>query len=148
VRTDKSFRDYKLTVEWRFVKIAPRANNTGVFVHLQPPDQVWPACVENQGEYQHQGDFIFMGGATCTGTNGPAQGRIAMKGQPNEHAVGEWNTYEVVCHGDTVKNYVNGQLMNEAVGCNFSSGAIALQSEGGEWEVRTIYVEPLQSNNP
>src|SRR5215471_6833430 len=40
VRTEKNYRDYKLTVEWRFVKIAPRADNSGVFVHLQPPDQI------------------------------------------------------------------------------------------------------------
>ena len=27
LRTEKSFRDYKLTVEWRFVKMAPKADN-------------------------------------------------------------------------------------------------------------------------
>ena len=143
VRTDKSFRDYKLTVEWRFVKIAPRADNSGVFVHVHPPDQVWPHCIENQGQFHHQGDFIFMGGATFTGTNGPKSGMIKMQGQPNENAAGEWNLYEVVCRGDTVKNYVNGRLMNEVQGSSASSGAIAMQSEGGEWELRKIYVEPL-----
>jgi hypothetical protein len=143
VRTDQSFRDYKLTVEWRFVKIAPRADNSGVFVHVHPPDQVWPHCIENQGQYHHEGDFIFMGGATFTGTNGPKQGMIKMKGQLNENATGEWNIYEVVCRGDTVKNYVNGRLMNEVEGCSASSGAIAMQSEGGEWELRNICVEPL-----
>jgi hypothetical protein len=143
VRTDQRFRDYKLTVEWRFVKIAPRADNSGVFVHVHPPDQVWPHCIENQGQYHHQGDFIFMGGATFTGTNGPKQGMIKMKGQLNENAAGEWNIYEVVCRGDTVKNYVNGRLMNEIESCSASSGAIAMQSEGGEWEARKIYVEPL-----
>jgi hypothetical protein len=143
IRTDKNFRDYKLTVEWRFVRIAPHADNSGVFVHVQPPDKVWPRCVENQGQYHHQGDFIFMGGTTFTGTNGPKQGGSKMQGQPNEKAAGEWNTYEVICRGDTVKNYVNGKLMNEAAGCNTASGAIAMQSEGGEWELRKIYIEPL-----
>ena len=66
-----------------------------------------------------------------------------MKGEPNEKAVGEWNIYEIVCRGDTIKNYVNGRLMNEVEGCSASSGAIAMQSEGGEWELRKIYVEPL-----
>ncbi len=148
VRTDKSFRDYKLTVEWRFVKIAPHADNTGVFVHVQVPDNVWPRCVENQGQYHHQGDFIFMGGATYQGTNGPKQGSIRMQGPPNEKAAGEWNTYEIICRGDSVKNYVNGKLMNHAEGCNASAGAIAMQSEGGEWELRKIYVEPVPPNSP
>jgi hypothetical protein len=142
-RTDKSFRDYKLTVEWRYVKIAARADNGGVFVHVNPPDQVWPLCIENQGQYHHQGDFIFMGGAMFTGTNGLKQGQIRMKAQQNEQAAGEWNTYEVVCRSNTVMNYVNGRLMNEVAGCNASSGAIAVQSEGGEWELRKIYIEPL-----
>ncbi len=147
VRTDKSFRDYKLTVEWRFVKVAPRADNSGVFVHVQPPDQVWPHCIENQGQYQHQGDFIFMGGAMFKGTNGLRQGMIRMQGQPNEKPAGEWNIYEVICRGDTVRNYVNGKLMNQVEGGNSSSGAIAMQSEGGEWELRKIYVEPLPASS-
>ena len=143
VRTDKSFCDYKLTVEWRFIKIAPRADNSGVFVQVRPPDKVWPHCIENQGQYHHQGDLIFMGGAMFTGTNGPKAGMIKMQGQPNEKAAGEWNRYEIVCRGNTVKSYVNGRLMNEAGGCNTPSGAIAMQSEGGEWELRKIYIEPL-----
>jgi hypothetical protein len=147
-RTDKSFHDYKLTVEWRFVKIASRADNTGVFVHVRTPDQVWPHCIENQGQYHHQGDFIFMGGAMFTTTNGLKSGQIKMKSPQNENAAGEWNTYEIICRGDTVKNYVNGKLMNEVAGCSASSGAIAMQSEGGEWEARKIYVEPLPPNSP
>lgn len=143
VRTDKAFQDYKLTVEWRFVRIAPRADNSGVFVHVRPPDQVWPHCVENQGQSQHQGDFMFMGGATYKGTNGVKSGQVRMQAQANDKGAGEWNTYEIVCRGDTVKNYVNGKLMNQVEGCSASSGSIAVQSEGGEWELRKIYVEPL-----
>ena len=143
VRTDKSFRDYKLTVEWRFVKVAPHADNSGVFVHVQQPDKVWPECIENQGQYRHQGEFIFSGGATCRGHDAPHTRQIRLSGPPNENPPGEWNTYQVVCRGDSVKNYVNGKLMNEAGGCSVSSGAIAMQSEGGEWELRKIYVDPL-----
>ncbi len=149
VRTDQSFRDYRLTVEWRFVKVVPGADNSGVFVHVQPPDKVWPQVIENQGQSQHQGDFIFMGGATFKGTNGlTRQGMIRMQGAPNEKPAGEWNTYEILCRGDTVKNYVNGKMMNRVAGCNASSGAIAMQSEGGEWELRKIYVEPLPPTDP
>jgi hypothetical protein len=146
VRTEKAFRDYKLTVEWRFVKVAPHADNSGVFVHLQGPDKVWPQCIENQGQYRHQGDFIFMGGAAYKGTNGVKQGSLKMQAPSNEKAPGEWNTYEVICQGDTLKNYMNGKLMNQAQGCSPNSGAIAMQSEGGEWELRKIYVEPVTQN--
>jgi hypothetical protein len=145
VRTEKNYRDYKLTVEWRFVKIAPRADNSGVFVHLQLPDGIppkWPKCIENQGQFHRQGDLILLGGATAAGHDTPQTRGMNSKETRNEKAEGEWNTYTVVCRGDTVKSYVNGKLMNEATGCSVSSGAIAVQSEGGEWEARKIVLEP------
>ena len=144
VRTDKSFRDYKLTVEWRFVKVAARADNSGVFVHVQTPDAVWPRVIENQGQFHHQGDIVLMGGATAKGFEGSQMHFVKAQQPQNENAAGEWNTYEVICRGDTVQNFVNGKLMNELTGANVTSGAVAMQSEGGEWELRKIYVEPLK----
>lgn len=145
-RTKKSFRDYKLTVEWHFVKVAPRADNTGVFVHVQGPDKIWPKGIENQGMSQHQGDLILVDGATCKGHETAQTRSVRMQGPHNEKPVGEWNTYEIVCSGDSLKVYVNGKLMNEAEGCSVSSGAIAIQSEGGEWEARKVFLEPLKSS--
>ena len=142
VRTTQSYRDYKLTVEWRFVNPVRGADNSGVFVHLQPPDQVWPKCIENQGQFQHQGDLIMLGGATCKGHETRQTRSLNSHEARNEKPGGEWNTYEVVCRGDTVQSYVNGKLMNEAEGCSVTSGAIALQSEGGEWEARKVFLEP------
>jgi hypothetical protein len=142
LRTEKSYRDYKLTIEWRFVKAAPRADNSGVLLHVQPPDNVWPKCIESQGQYQHQGDLILLGGATCKGHETP-QTRVVRSASPhNEKPAGEWNTYEIVCRGDTLKSYVNGKLMNEATACSVTSGTIAIQSEGGEWELRKIHLDP------
>jgi hypothetical protein len=144
MRTETTYRDYRLTVEWRFVKIAPNADNTGVFVHVQPPDQVWPKCIENQGQFHHQGDLVLMTGATCK-KNGTLQTRsVPMTETQNEKPAGEWNSYEIECSGDSLKTYVNGKLMNQVTECSVSSGAIALQSEGGEFEVRKVSVEPLK----
>jgi hypothetical protein len=143
-RTEKSFREYKLTVEWRFVKIAPRADNTGVFVHLHTPDAVWPEEIENQGQFHHHGDIILTGGVTATGYEGPKMHFVKMQQPQNENPAGEWNTYEIICHGDTVTNYVNGKLMNGVAGLNVTDGAIAMQSEGGDWEMRKIFIEPLK----
>src|SRR6185295_11794606 len=118
------------------------------FVHVQTPDAVWPKCVENQGQSQHQGDLILMGGVTCAGHDGAQASQIRSIRSPekqNEKPVGEWNTYEIVCRGDTLKSYVNGKLMNDATGFSVSSGAIAIQSEGGDYEIRKIFVEPVKS---
>ncbi len=142
VRTDKTYRDYRLTMEWRFVKTAPRADNSGVFVHVQSPDKVWPACIENQGQFQHQGDMILLGGATCKGHETAATRSIVARQPRNEKPAGEWNTYEIACRGDAVECFVNGKRMNGVEGSSISSGAIAIQSEGGEWELRKAFIEP------
>src|ERR1041385_4409902 len=63
VRTEKSYRDYKLTAEWRFVKIAPKADNGGIMVHMQLPDKLWPPCIQCQGKHDAVGDLFMMGGA-------------------------------------------------------------------------------------
>jgi hypothetical protein len=146
VRTDKTYRDYKLTVEWRFVKTAPRADNSGVFVHVQSPDQVWPKSIENQGQFQRHGDMILLGGATSKGHETTATRGVVTQQPRNEKPAGEWNTYEVLCRGDTVENFVNGKRMNGVEGCSVTSGAIAIQSEGGEWELRKAYIEPLPAH--
>ncbi len=143
MRTEQSFQNYKLTVEWRFVKTAPRADNTGILLHVQSPDKIWPRAIECQGQSRRHGDLILMGGATCKVDGQQKSGRVAMKGDSNEKPVGEWNTYEIICQGDTMKVSVNGKLLNEAADCSVSSGFIAIQSEGGEFEVRRVTLERL-----
>ena len=61
MRTKKIFQDYTLTVIWRFMKVGPRADNSGIFVQTQLPDKVFPECVQCQGQYLHQGDLILEG---------------------------------------------------------------------------------------
>ena len=145
LRTKQDYRDYKLTVEWRFVKIAPRADNTGVLLHLQLPDEVWPPCIQAQGKYSNQGDWILMAGAECKEHKGmDANAPVPKQGPSNEKPVGEWNNYEMVCSGSDVKAWVNGKFMNEATQCTLSSGFIGFQSEGGEFEIRKVFLEPLK----
>jgi hypothetical protein len=146
LRTEKAYADYKLTVEWRFVKVAPHADNTGVLVHMQPQEKIWPPCVECQGQYQKQGDFWLHSGTTTAGFpgDGKKSTHVPMAGPPNESPVGEWGTYQVIASGDTVEIIVNGKSMNKITGCNLSSGGIGIQSEGGDIEVRKIFLEPLK----
>lgn len=142
-RTERSYRDYKLTVEWRFVKIAPKADNSGVFLHINPPDKVWPACVEAQGQHNRQGDLRMNGGATSKGHDTPQTKNADMQAPSNEKPPGEWNTFEIECSGDSIKLWTNGKLMNQITGCSVASGSVGIQSEGGEIEVRKIYLEPI-----
>lgn len=61
-----------------------------------------------------------------------------------EKPVGQWNTYDILCKGDTISLSVNGKLANKATGCVPSAGKIGFQSEGGQLELRNIYIEPVE----
>ena len=144
-RTEKSFRDFQLTVEWRFVKMAPKLDNTGVLVHMQLPDQVWPMCIQNQGKSGRQGDLFVMSGAECKEHKGQdANTPVPLRGEANEKPIGEWNTNVTVCAGSEVKAIINGKVLNEITGCTVSSGFIGIQSEGAEFEIRKMTLEPLK----
>jgi Domain of Unknown Function (DUF1080) len=146
VRTMQNYHDYQLTVIWRFVKVAPRADNSGIFVHIQRPDSLWPECVQVQGLFQHQGDLFLMEGASADGYQ-PASKKsifIPQMGQQNENPAGEWNTNEIICNGSTIGVFVNGKAMNQITGCTLTSGYIGIQSEGGDIEVRRLLLEPLK----
>jgi Domain of Unknown Function (DUF1080) len=144
MRTEKSFHDYKLTVEWRFLKVAPYRDNTGVLAHMQLPDKVWPKCFECQGLHNHQGDFWLWGGADCAEPRNMKKNGIAMLQPSNENPVGEWNVFQIICRNDTIEIIVNGRSMNKITGDNLSSGFIGIQSEGADMEVRKIFLEPLK----
>jgi len=145
IRTLQDYRDYKLTTEWRFVKVAPKADNGGILVHVQLPDKVWPPCIQCQGKHGNVGDLFLMAGAESKEHRGmDANTPLAKKGEDAEKPVGEWNTCELICSGNSVKVFVNGRLMNETTECTISSGKIGFQSEGAPFEVRKVFIEPLK----
>jgi hypothetical protein len=145
LRTTQTYSNYVVTIEWRFVKIAPKADNTGVLVHMQLPDQVWPMCIQNQGKSGRQGDLFVMAGAECKEHKGMDKNTpVPMHDKSNEKSIGEWNTNVTVCAGNDVKAIINGRLMNEITQCTVASGFIGIQSEGGEIEIRKVFLEPLK----
>jgi Domain of Unknown Function (DUF1080) len=146
LRTEKNYSQYKFTVEWRFTK----PGNTGVVVHMTPPDKIWPKSIECQGMHKNQGDFYLWSGATAaditplTGKNGEIRGyKIARAGADAEKPAGEWNTFTVICDKDTVTILVNEKEVNKLTGANLTSGFIGLQCEGGAFEVKSAVIEPL-----
>jgi len=145
LRSVASYQDYVLTVEWRFLKVAPKLDNTGVLVHMQLPDKVWPECVQVQGKHGRQGDLFLMMGAESKEHRGiDANTPLPLHGAANEHPVGEWDTVKTVCApGGTVTAYVNDRWMNTTTECTVTNGFIGIQSEGGDIEIRRLALDPL-----
>jgi len=145
LRTTQVYSNYFLTVVWRFVKITPKADNTGILVHMQLPDKVWPECIQVQGKHDHQGDLFLMEGAESKEHRGLDKNTpIPLQGDSVEVPVGEWNKAETICVGSKVESFMNSKFVNETTECTINSGYIGIQSEGGDIEIRSIDYAPLK----
>jgi len=157
--TEKSFKDYKLTVEYRF---AGKPGNCGVLVHASTPralSKMFPQSIEVQMASGNAGDFW------CIQENievpemekrrpkktpeqkfggGPNDARrILNLTDGSEKPPGEWNTMVIEAKGKGLKVWVNGDLVNEGFNATAEQGKIALQAEGSEVEFRKLELEPL-----
>ncbi|MFC1729147.1 DUF1080 domain-containing protein [candidate division KSB1 bacterium] len=145
IRSATDYENYELNLEWRWVE---EAGNSGVLLHAQLPDRVWPLCVETQLRSGSAGDFVLMGGAmTVEDEEFMSTGRfvvIPKMQESTEKAIGEWNSYRAVCVNDEITCYVNDVLQNKGVQSSLVKGKICLQSEGAPIEFRNIRIEPLQ----
>lgn len=141
MRTEKSYSDYKLHVEWVW---PVEATNSGVFVHAQQPDGIWPKCVECQLMAGNAGDFVCMNKAEMSEHTNKESILVKKSGESSEKPAGEWNTMEVLCKGNTIEVYVNGILQNKATNVNVSEGSICLQSEGKDIHFRNVFLTKLK----
>ena len=138
--TEGIYRDYTLHVEWRWVA---EPSNSGIFLHAEPVDGVWPRCAEVNLMSGHAGDMISSGGSAFDELKGTDSIFLHSTVECAENPAGEWNTAEIVCKGNYIRAFVNGILMNEAH-FDRTEGHIALQSEGGPLEIRNVYITPLK----
>lgn len=169
VATQKEYKDYRLTCEFKWGEktnppMVGKARDAGILYHVVGPDKVWPTSLEFQITEGGTGDFYMTDGAsltrdgkTVTGPPGSARpidryGKGPWKDvtgyrDPNgdvEKPHGQWNKLLLIADGDTVKQYVNGKLVNEGTGAHPDHGKIVFQSEGAEIYYRNIVLTPLR----
>ena len=63
MRTEETYDDYRLHVEWRWIG---EATNSGIFQRVQAGDRLWPEAVECQLQAGRAGDLLGLGGADVT----------------------------------------------------------------------------------
>ncbi len=148
LRTTKEFSNYHLHVEWCYPE---KPINSGVFVHTNGPDKLWPQHYQCQLKHGSAGDFIVNAtGEQATAGDSIYFGTekvkpIVVKLHPsNEKKEGEWNSYDIVCKGPVVEVTVNGLLQNRVVNCSMTRGSIGLQAEGSKIRFRNIWIEKIK----
>lgn len=154
--TDDQYEAYRLEVEYRF---AGEAGNAGVLVHASTPRALYdmfPQSIEVQMEHGNAGDFWCIheditvpnmverrGPKEEWGTTAGTNRRIANLTDGSENPVGEWNSMTIEAVEDSIKVWVNGDLVNYGYDATVQRGRIALQAEGSEVEFRTLELTPI-----
>ena len=155
--TKESYKDFKLTIEWRWPKgTAP--TNSGVLMRISGKPRPLPYCVEGQLHHGNAGDIWAFHGFELEGFDkkrfrGPSRGELTGEARGNakllnaEKPAGEWNTYEILCQDDILILCINGVIVNWAKDLDEKPGKIGLQSEGGLIEFRNAILTPLPSDD-
>ena len=154
--TDAKFKDYRLEAVYRF---ALKPGNCGVLVHASKPRalyRMFPKSIEVQMHHDNAGDFWCIveditvpdmverrGAKEKWGiTEGKAR-RIRNLTDGSEKPPGEWNTMVIECVGNSIKVWVNGDLVNHGFECTANEGQIAVQAEGCEVEFQKLMLTPI-----
>jgi len=141
LRTKKKYSNYELSIGWRWTKVF---GNSGVLVHIQQKDTVWPVCYQVQQKAGDAGDVICMNGLWAKECTDSVKFTVKKVQPSNEKPLGEWNTLKVICKGKTLKVYVNGVLQNNLTGLTASNGYIGFQNEGKPLEFRNLYIKSFK----
>lgn len=155
--TDKTYQDYRLDVRYRF---AGAPGNCGVLVHASTPRalyKMFPKSIEVQMMHQNAGDFWCIveditvpnmesrrGLRENWGVTEEKERRIINLTDNSEKPLGEWNEMVIECLKDSVKVWVNGDLVNFGYDATATSGQIAVQAEGAEVEFQKIELRPIK----
>jgi hypothetical protein len=154
--TDTIYKDYRLEIQYRF---AAEPGNCGVLVHASIPRalyKMFPQSLEVQMFHENAGDFWCIveditvpdmetrrGPKEEWGIVEGKKRRILNLTDGSENPVGEWNSMTIECLGNSIKVWVNGDLVNHGFDCTADKGQIALQAEGSEVEFRKIDLTPI-----
>ena len=109
--------------------------NTGFLIYMTGEHKLWPVCLEVQGKHSQIGAIKENGGAQpVTATDDDAARQQAR------HAVGEWNSLEIVSVDGTLSVSLNGVVVSKCEPDFLSEGLIGIQSEDYPFEVRHMRV--------
>lgn len=142
LRTKKTYSNYEINLEWRWTKTL---GNSGVLIHIQQKDTVWPACYQVQQKADAAGDIICMNGLWAKECTDSVKFTVKKMNPSNEKPIGEWNSMQVICKGNTLKVFVNGLLQNYLTGLTADNGFIGFQNEGKPLEFRNLSIKEINN---
>lgn len=143
LRTEASYSNYRLHAEWRWAPGANPKSNSGVLVHVQGADKVWPLCIQAQLKIGQAGQLIGMETPLPGVPEEKNQWKLNRAEPASERPLGEWNAIDIYASKDTLEVFVNGVRQNRVERLAVREGAIALQLEGQPVEFRALWLRPM-----
>jgi hypothetical protein len=154
--TDAEYKNYRLQVEYRFVDTP---GNCGVLVHASTPRalyKMFPKSIEVQMMHENAGDFWCIveditvpdmetrrGPKENWGVTDGKERRIINLTDGSEKPLGEWNKMVIECVADSIKVWLNDDLVNFGYKATTTEGKIAIQAEGAEVEFKKLELFPI-----
>lgn len=176
--TKAEFGNYHLRLEYKWGEKVYGTRNSGLLYHSFGPFGAafgtWMATIEHQMMHGSLGDTYLMENTFCetkviksgdgnsfmydpegqpTSFSETDNGRSVKKAFDAEKPLGEWNTVDLYCYGQTSIHVVNGQAVMVNTNCckvenglkvPLTKGKIQIQSEGGEFYIRKIEIEKIK----
>lgn len=176
--TKAEYGNYHLHLEFKWGDRVFGKQNSGLLYHSFGPFGAsfgtWMACIEHQLMHDNLGDTYLMSNTACetkaaksadgktftyypegqlTAFSEKENGRSVKKARDAEKSLGEWNTVDLYCFGQTSVHVVNGQVLMVNTDCSkiengkkipLTKGKIQIQSEGGEFYIRKIEIEKIK----
>jgi hypothetical protein len=175
--TRESFENYHLRLVFKWGEKVYSRRNSGLLYHsfgdFGTAIGTWMPNIELQLMHQNLGDtylmvntvcetaavkdgernqFFYTPGAALVAFGAHANGRSIKKNSDAENPLGEWNTVDLYCYGQTAVHVVNGitvmvnnntGVFNDGIIEPLTSGKIQIQSEGAELFIQSIEIRPL-----
>lgn len=175
--TKVEYENYHLRLEFKWGEKVYGKRNSGLLYHSFGPFGAafgtWMATIEHQLMHESLGDTYLMANTYCetkvvksedgknynyspegelTSFSEKDNGRSIKKAKDAEKPLGEWNTVDLYCFGQTSVHVVNGQVVMVNTNCckveselklPLTKGKIQIQSEGGEFFIGKIEIENI-----
>jgi hypothetical protein len=176
--TKAEFENYHLHFEFKWGEKVYGTRNSGLLYHsygsFGAAFGTWMANIEHQLMHDNLGDTYLMCNTACetkavkssdgknfnyspegqlTSFSETDNGRSIKKAIDAEKPLGEWNTVDLYCFGQTSVHVVNGQVVMVNTNCSkiengkklpLTKGKIQIQSEGGEFFIRKMEIEKIK----
>lgn len=142
--TDKAYGDIELLIDYKTVAKA----DSGIYLRGTPQVQIWDTT--DEGKFAI-GANLGSGGLWNNSPGAAGKDPMVLADKP----FGEWNSFRIVQIGARTSVWLNGkQLVDNAIMENywqrniplFASGAIQLQTHGGEISWRNIFIREIPAD--